>query len=67
MTPKQRGPGQYGGKSGMFSNQGRSANRGGKPMKGGAGSGKTPNKGGCLKAAIPLGAIVIDAITRWLA
>lgn len=49
--PKQRGPGQTGGFGGMGSNRARSLVRGGRPSKGGGGTGKKPPGGGCL--AIP--------------
>lgn len=53
MVPKQRGPGQTGGFGGQFGNRGKSVSRGGRP-----------SKGGCLKAAIPLGAIVIEGVRQ---
>lgn len=47
--PKQRGGGQTGGFGGMGSNRARSLARGGRPSKGGGGTGKKPPTGGlCL-------------------
>lgn len=59
--PGQRQPGQTGrgGKQNHTHSMGKTWDRGGNPMKGGAGGGKTPNGNGCAVVAFgALGAVV---------